>query len=176
MTTEPKFAFEEDVSEEKPAEATGLLDFFKDVGIATAQPGSMDEAINWVEGVRPEEGAVTTAINGGMKRLEDTILQLEFGTYDGNYSVHLTPAHAQRNLRDDDHVAKAVNAAIVLLNQVVPYNLQVKIHMPRPDWKMKVISFVIEGGAHAWNFDIPKVEAECIPKIFEAVRGVILSE
>jgi hypothetical protein len=71
-------------------------------------------------------------------------------------------------------VEEAVKAAIIAMHPSVPQNLSVHIHLPKPDWKMKVVSIVIKEGATAWNMDIPKFEKEVVPKVFSAVQEVIL--
>jgi hypothetical protein len=122
-----------------------------------------------------EESTHEVQVEASMKQMSSKVLQLEFGTYQKNYSIHVTPIHPRRNLATDNDVDRAIEKLAITLNEYVPHTLEVKIHRPMSEWKMKVISVVIEGGANAWNFDLTKLEAECIPKLFKALEGVILS-
>lgn len=124
--------------------------------------------------IQESNDLVPVKAEASMKNLSNPVLALEYGTYQKDYAVHLTPHHPQRNLATDADVHQALREASVILNQYIPPTLQVAVSLPRADWKMKVISFVVKGGADAWNFDVPKFENEGIPKVFEAVQKVIL--
>lgn len=108
-----------------------------------------------------------------MRRLESSLLQLDFGTYQDNYAIHITPIHPKKNLSTDLLVKRALKELVLVMNEYVPYTCQVNLFLPRSEWKMKVISAVVVGGATAWNFDQTKFDDEAAPKIFKAVEKVI---
>ena len=167
MSEKPKFFFEADAGTEDftltPQEhADTFFNTLQSAGIIQESPVEDLTA----KKVEPE---------GVMKKLESKILSIEYGTYQDNYSVHLTPVHPTKNLKDDESVKKALKELVVTLNEYVPQTLRVDIFMPRPDWKMKVISAVVIDGAKTWNFNLKSLEEEGIPKIFAAVEKVIMS-
>lgn len=125
--------------------------------------------------IQESDEPVKTEAVAVMRQLESSLLTLQFGVYEGNYAVHITPIDKLRNLGTEQKMKLALFEATKLLSTYVPATLKVLIHMPRPEWKMKVISFVVEGGATAWHLDRNKLEEECMPMIFQAVQKVIVS-
>lgn len=117
--------------------------------------------------------AKTAEALASMKRLESSILQVDFGTYQDNYAVHVTPVNPKRNLSTDLALKRALKEIVLIMNEYVPFTCQVNLFLPRDEWKMKVISAVVVNGANAWNFDHSKFESEAAPKIFQAVEKVI---
>ena len=149
-------------STETSAESAGLFfSALKDVGIIKESDFS-------------EESVKSAEVLGAMSRLETKLVSVEYGTYQNNYAVHVTPTHHQRNLSDDASVKRALKALVLIMNEYVPYSVQVNLYLPRDDWKMKVISAVVTDGATAWNFDHHKFSLEAVPRIAAAVENVIL--
>lgn len=121
-----------------------------------------------------KEGTAAVEVQAQMKKMKTVYLEIDYGTYQNNYAVHITPVHEKKNIATEKQVQQVLHAAILALNEVVPYQVKVLIHPPRPEWKLKVISFVIEGATKAWNFDQAALEAKVIPKMFEEVQKIIL--
>jgi hypothetical protein len=153
-----KFFFEGE--SEKPKESADKEFFFmlQEAGIVQ-QPGDKPQDI---------------AADAKMQTQEGKLASVEYGTYQETYSIHVTSTHPKRNLSEGNKVQDAMRELIIVMNEYVPQTLKVVIHPPRSDWPMKVISAVVEGGATAWNFDIPQFEKEGVPRIIEAVEKVIM--
>ena len=115
-------------------------------------------------------------VQASMKKIGSQLVTVEFGVYQENYAIHITPIHPQRNIVNDPMLKKALRRVVVVLNEFVPYTLSVQLHLPREDWKMKVVSVVIAGGATAWNLDTDKLEVDCMPRILQAVEDVIMGK
>jgi hypothetical protein len=110
-----------------------------------------------------------------MKKRESKVLLLEYGPYQKNYAIHLTPINPHRNLSTEASVKRACMDTVVVLNDYVPHTCRVDLFLPKTEWKMKVISAVVVGGADLWNFNTDQFEAEGIPRIFSAVEKIILA-
>lgn len=162
---ETKFFFEPDTETSESGitneeHADTFFNTLKEAGIIHEQiPESME--------------AQQAQAQAAMSKVETRLLQVEFGTYLDNYAVHITPTHPQRNLSDELAVKKALKELVLILNDYVPYTLQVQLHLPQSDWKMKVLSAVVVGGASAWNFDTDKLEKEGIPRLIAAIESII---
>lgn len=156
-----KFFFEgEESSIEKPEDSKEKEFFFllQEAGVVQ-QPGDEPEAVS---------------SDAKMKNVASRLLDIEYGTYKDTYAVHLTAIHPAKNLSTEQKVYEAMRELVLIMNEFVPQTLQVKLHPPRADWQVKVISAVIEGGATAWNFDIPKFELEAVPRIQAAIERVVM--
>lgn len=169
MSEKPKFFFEEDPQADSESALTStehtsmFFNALKDV----ATVGEHEE--NELE----EKQISATAV---MKKMESKVLSIEYGTYENNYAIHATPIHPVVNLKTDKMVEAAMKILVVEMNAYVPFDLKVNLWFPRPDWKLKVISAVVEGGATAWNFDRQKLEDDGIPKIFKQIETLILGK
>lgn len=152
-----KFFFEQEEEDTKPSEDKEFFFMLKEAGIVQ-QPGDKPQDIS---------------ADAVMKQVSTKLVAVEYGTYQDNYAVHVTPVHPRKNL-DESKVEDAIRQLILVMHEYVPQTLQVKIYPPRADWQMKVISFVIEGGATAWNFDVAEFESSGIPKIQMAMEKVIM--
>jgi hypothetical protein len=164
--SKPKFFFEADPAAKSPGlswqeHAETFFSTLQDTGVVKESNLDLSEK--------------TAAIDGEMKTSSSKLVQIEYGTYQNNYAVHITPIHPARNLRSEDSVKQAVYVLAKTLNEHVPYSSTVNLFLPRPDWKVKVISAVILEGAKTWNLDIKKLEREAIPKIMQEVEKVILA-
>jgi hypothetical protein len=167
MTEKPKFFFEADNQSEEYSltsqeHADTFFNTLQSAGIIQTAP-------------LEDLGAKKAEPEGEMKRMENKLLCIEYGTYQENYAIHISPVHAQRNFKDDLAVKRALKELVLVLNEHVPHEVQVKLFLPQPDWKMKVISSVVVDGAKTWNFNYKKLEEEGIPKLFQAIEKVILS-
>lgn len=161
-----KFFFEEDTSEQSP---TGVgfeeqADIFsssvKEVGIATHM-GSM----------KPMQASVPKI---DLKVIEDKLVRVEYGVIDADYVIHITPIHDRRNLKPDAKLKRAIEASVIEMNKSIPFDLQVAIHLPQESWDVKVLSFVVKGGASAWNFDQDSFGRVAIPIIHKSVSDICL--
>ena len=153
--------------------------FFEQDGEAVEQPKSEDKEFFFLlkeAGIVQQPGDKPQDISSEAKMQTATskLLSIEYGTYQDTYAVHITPTHPKRNISDEQKVYEALRELVIVMNEYVPQTLTVKLHPPRADWQMKVISAVVHGGAAAWNFDIPKFEAEGITKILTAIEKVIM--
>lgn len=171
------FFFDDVVSAQvtEPKLSGEFLTALQNIGLIHDEPlPFFDEAKKAEAEVVAGEGTLGTQVRGQMKKMATGVLEIEYGTYDNDYSIHITPVHEKKNLRNDVHVEEALKAAILALVPHVPQSVHVDIFPPRPDWKMKVISFVLRDGINAWNLDIKQLEEVAIPAIFNAVQEVIL--
>lgn len=100
------------------------------------------------------------------------LIQIEYGIVGKDYVVHITPTHPNRNLQSDQKLNAAIKAAILTMNQVVPFDLQVQIHLPQEDWDVKVLSFVLKDGADFWSFDQNKFKAVSIPELMQQLSAI----
>lgn len=169
-----KFFFEEDApkAEVKPSTGGGFFDALKQTGIVHEQPANFDAALERAKNTEDKSGTMGVELEAEMKVIENQLVRIEYGVYQKNYAIHITPVNDKKNLRTDDQVKRAIEETAKILNSTVPYTMRVNIFMPRPDWKKKVISFVIENAASTWNFDQKKVESR-IPDIHQAIQLVI---
>lgn len=157
-----KFFFEEDNAAATQNDGDSFFEAMKAAGV-------VQEAIS--EDMTAEK---QVSADGSMKKLESRVTSIEFGSYRGDYSVHVTPTHPTRNLGTDEQVKKALTALAVTLNEYVPHTVRVDLFLPQKDWEMKVISAKVVGGADIWNFDKVGLEEKGLPKLLEAVDKIIL--
>lgn len=159
-----KFFFEED-SEAEQGSGVSLeeqADIFSDSVSQAGVSGKIDSMAPMKVEAAPVE----------VKQERTSLALVEFGVVDKNYAIHITPTHPQRNLKDHKKMRAAIEAAIIEMNRHVPPDLQVNIHLPQEDWDIKVLSFVVQGGAAAWNFDIAAFESEAVPVILKKVSDI----
>lgn len=166
MTEKLKFFFEPDLSTDDSGlsnqeNANTFFSALKDSGVIQEAP---------LEDLEMKR----TEVLASMKKMENKYLSIEFGVYQDNYAVHVTPVNSYKNLTNDVMVKRACTELATILNEYVPYTLRVDLYLPRAEWKLKVISAVVLGGATAWNFDPGKLEAEGILKMFKAIEKIIL--
>ncbi len=161
-----KFFFEPD--EAQAPQNDSFFNALESAGVIQTH-SKAEQVQNFLSG--GEQGAEPAA---SMKKYESRLVSIEHGTYQNNYAIHLTPIHPQKNLATDAHVKQALRELVLIMNEHVPYTLQVELFMPRDDWKMKVISAVIKNAAGAWNFDSEKFDREAIPRIHAAVEAVCM--
>lgn len=166
MSEKPKFFFEADTT----AEDSGLNQkehadtFFNTLKTAGVIQDSPEDSLE----------AKQAQADASMKKLESKVLLIEYGTYQTHYAIHITPTHPVKNLSSEPMVKKALMEFVVILNEYVPYNLQVDLFLPREDWKMKVISAKVVDGTSAWNFNVALLESVGIPRIFNTIEKIIL--
>lgn len=146
-----KFFFEEDteeiissgVSSEEQADIFGSS--LEGMGVSGA-PDSM-EPISYE--IKPMK----------VKEKKTNLLLIEYGVVDQDYVLHITPTHPKWNFTDNKKLRTAIETVVIILNQIVPFDLKVEIHLPKEDWEVKVISFVIRGAANAWNLELEPLDA-----------------
>ena len=156
MTSGNKFFFEEDA--EDPISGvthTEQADIFSDVLEGIGVSANIDS-------MEPM-GAVAKRLE--MHDIKNGLLHIEYGIVDQDYVIHLTPTHPKRNLSSDTKLRSSIEKTIMCLNKVVPFDLQVEIHLPRADWEIKVLSFIVRGAATAWNIDVSYLESIIIGEI-----------
>jgi hypothetical protein len=168
MIEKPKFFFESD--ETAPKELTLTSQEHADTFFSTLQGAGIIQ-----ESPHEDMEEKKIAADASMQKKESKVLVLEYGTYQDNYAIHLTPIHPRKNLENEQDVKQALYYLASILNEYVPHETQVNLFLPRADWKMKVISAVVQNGAHVWNFDKKRLEENGIPRIFEAVERVIMA-
>lgn len=159
-----KFFFEEDAESEQ---GTGVnfkeqADIFGD----SLEQAGVKSTLGSMEPLKAEPARLE------MKQITNPMVLLEYGIVDKDYVVHITPTNPQRNLQNEVKLRAAIETTILAMNKAVPFDLQVKIHLPQKDWDIKVLSFVITQGADAWNFDIPSFETTIIPDIHKKVSDI----
>ena len=164
MSGENKFFFEEDP---EGGELTA-----KDQADIFGHLMSEVELTSAIESMEPMGVELDGKIE--MKTHSDNLITLEYGIVQDNYTLHITPIHQRRNLTSQNKLNEAIKSVILLMNQKVPFDLKVAIHLPQEDWEIKALSFVIEGGANAWNFNIPEFEELIIPEIFKSVSNICM--
>lgn len=103
-----------------------------------------------------------------------SLVDIEYGTVKADYAIHITPIHPRKNLIKEELLHEAVRLAVVLLNRVIPTSSVVSIFMPRKDWEIKVISFVVKDGADTWNLDTKKIEEETVPQLLEEIGKICM--
>lgn len=160
MTGKPKFFFEPDDPSPDQASTDTFFSALKEAGVIQNPSFDMEP--------KPAE------MDASIKQMSSQVLLLEYGPYQKNYAIHITPIHERKHLKNDAAVRKALFELVTILNEFVPYTVQVDLHLPRSDWKMKVISAVIKDAAAAWNFDSDKLEKDGLPRIFKAIEKIIL--
>lgn len=106
------------------------------------------------------------------EKKRNALVEVEFGVVNDDYVLHVTPTHPHKNLQKRQLFEVAVRECVILLNQVVPTTLTVDIYLPQPDWEIKATSFIIRGGADAWNLDVQKIASETVPLILERVAKI----
>jgi len=164
MDGENKFFFEEDsdtagatgVSAEEQADIFGNI--LSESGVTSS-----------IESMAP---MVAQPVAMSTKKMENAVAVIEYGIVDKDYVLHITPVHPQRNLSADHKLNAALKAVVISLNEIVPFDLQVMIHPPQEDWKVKALSFVIKEGAEAWNFDREKFEDETVHDIAQKITDI----
>lgn len=161
-----KFFFEPDDTEVTTND--GFFNALEAAGVIQTHANS-DQVQSFLAG--GERGAEPVA---SMKRSESRLVSIEYGTYHDNYAIHVTPTHAHKNLATDTQARQALKELVLIMNEYVPYTLQVELFLPRDDWKMKVISAVVKNAAAAWNFDAEKFDREAIPRIHAAVEAICM--
>lgn len=161
-----KFFFEPDETE-KP-QNDSFFSALEAVGVIQTHANS-DQVQNFLAGGEQEAESLAS-----MKRLDSRVVSIEYGTYRDNYAIHVTPVHPQKNLATDAHVRLALKELVLIMNEYVPYTLQVELFLPRDDWKMKVISAVVKNAAGAWNFDTEKFDTDAIPRIHTAIEAICM--
>ena len=155
--SERRFFFDPDPTE-NDRRAGELVRTLTDVGVVKDSP---DQPMG-----------VETRAN--MAVLESPLLRIEYGPYENDYAIHLTPIHPRLNLRDERAVHRLLLGIIPVVMASVPTTLLVDLFLPRPEWQMKVLSFVFRGAATAWNFDRAAVEATLIPELSRITQEEIL--
>jgi hypothetical protein len=164
MVGENKFFFEDD-SEDSSSSAKDQADIF----------GAILEGVginSHLESMAPMGVVPDGKVE--MKSAKSQIVLIEYGIVQNNYAIHITPTHDKRNLSSDAKMGAAIKSIITEMNKKIPYELKVAIHLPQPDWEIKALSFVVEGGANAWNFDVAEFEAESIPAILKEVTQICM--
>jgi hypothetical protein len=130
------------------------------------------------EGILKERGALTSfdpmqaVSDADTKKARNVTVEVEFGIVKGDYVLHVTPIHPQKNLLKKSLLEAAIKQTVIILNKTVPPTLQVDIYMPRPDYEIKATSYVIRQATDAWNFDTSKIEIEVVPQILEQVGKI----
>jgi autotransporter translocation and assembly factor TamB len=167
MGGENKFFFEED-SEEVSGAALNPEDEANIFGAIVSETGVSSQ----IESMEP----ITIMPDGKveMKSQNTQIVLIEYGIVQDNYAIHITPTHDKRNLSSDKKLNQAIESTILEMNKKVPLDLKVAIHLPQADWEVKALSFVVQGGANAWNFDIQEFEKESIPEILKKVTSICM--
>jgi len=165
-----RFFFEEDP---EAKEETGLTwgehtNTFIDVLKKDGFIKEGDAAIALGDTLKAEADVVKT------KHSKNSLLDIEFGIIQSNYAIHITPLHPHKNLTNPKALDRAVREAVIILNKIIPPNLQVDIFLPRADYELKAISFVIREGAEAWNLDAANLENIAIPQLMEQIGKVCM--
>ena len=157
---ENKFFFEEDPAEivtgVTPTEQADVFGAtLEELGISGA-PDSMEPMAALVKRVE-------------MKSQKNNLVLLEYGIVDKDYVLHITPVHPKRNLTDMTKLRAAIDQVIISLNKIIPFNIRVEIFLPRDDWEIKVLSFVVREGAQSWNLNPTEldtlIEGEILPTV-----------
>jgi hypothetical protein len=166
MTDKPKFFFEADnQSEEYSLSSQEHADSF----FSTLQAAGIIQ-----EAPLKDLDEQKVEADAAMRKVENKVLCVEYGTYQANYAIHITPTHPQKNLKSQADVERALWELVKILHDYVPQTVQVDLFLPRKDWQMKVISAVIKDWEQAWALDIKKLEEEGIPALFQGVEKVIM--
>jgi len=160
-----KFFFEEDPEATEDTKASWeehgdtFFNVLADTGVV--QTGKFD--------MSPMTATVETFI-----KVDNKVVQLEYGIVGDDYVIHVTPIHAKKNLLKEPLYKQALYHCITELNKLIPYDVQVDIYKPQDDWQIKATSFLIRGGATAWNLDRDKIAETVIPNIMTKVTEVCM--
>lgn len=154
MSDEGKFFFEEDPSSSSndinwSEHSDTFFEQIKDMGILQK------------ENMAPH-GIV---IDMQVKKMETTLIRIEYGIVKEDYVIHTIPIHHKKNFSREDVLKQAMYQTVVRLQKIIPADLQVDIYPPDTDWHVKAISYVIRRGSDAWNLDREKLENEVLPDI-----------
>lgn len=102
------------------------------------------------------------------------LLDIEYGVVKSDYVIHITPIHPHKNLTAEAVLKKAVLAAIAILGQIIPTTLPVRVFLPRKDFEVKAISFVVVDGAEAWNLDHAEIKDKAVPELVEQIEKICM--
>lgn len=141
----------------------------------TVGSGLFFDALKNAGVVQDADAAMPVKADGEMKEKATRYLIIEYGIYQNDYSLHLTPCDERKNLDTPTKVELAVVAALQVIKPLVPDQMRIDVYLPREDWKMKVVSVVIRGAATSWNFNPKAFEEGAVLPLFDAVQKVILS-
>jgi len=111
-----------------------------------------------------------------LKRLQNGWIAVEFGKVRKDYAIHTIPINPRVDFGNKDVFAQTCRITILLLNEIVPFDLQVNVFPPDPNWSVKAVSYKIIGGVDAWNLDLDKLEAEVMPKILEQLTQYCMAK
>lgn len=166
--TKQKFFFEEDTSVSGQEESGITWDEHADTFFNVLEGAGVtaDKDSLAPKGVETERYKTTSK--------KTQLLELEYGIIKEDYVIHITPCHPHRNLTQRTALAEAVKACVFALNDIVPFDLKVRLHLPQDNWEIKAISFVIEGGADAWNLNRETLEQVTIPDIEAKVTAICM--
>lgn len=117
---------------------------------------------------------IKNASDADTKKINTTLLEIEYGTVKGDYVLHVTPTHPQKNLAKRQLLEAAIKQTVIILNNSVPPTLKVDIYLPRSDYEVKATSYIIRQAADAWNFDSNQIEAVVIPQVLEQVGKICM--
>ena len=163
MTSGNKFFFEEDIEEL----STGVTpieqaDFFNGVVGGLGVSGALDS-------MEPMEAQAKRL---EMKDIKNNLVMVEYGIVDKDYVLHITPLHAKRNLTNDTKLRIAIEQTMIALNKIIPFDIQVEIHLPREDYEVKALSFVARGAAVAWNLSTTDLDNLITGEIVPALTTI----
>lgn len=147
-----------------------------------ADPESLESGVNWLEqadafnGVIQGAGAKTQVdsmapmgvqVEASLKRIQNSWVAVEFGRVKKDYVIHTIPLNPRLDFGNKNVFQAVSRITILLLNEVVPFDLQVNVFPPDSKWSVKAISYKILQGADAWNLDLSQLEEKVIPKLAE---------
>lgn len=170
MSTEKNdtFFFEEDV------------DGGTDTGVTGKEQAEAFLSVLEEAGIIKEGSALTSfdplksAADSDTKKAKSSLVEVEYGVVRGDYAIHVTPVHPQKNLTKKSLLDAAIKSTVVILNKTIPPTLKVDIYLPRADYEIKATSYVIRQAVDAWNFDTSVIEKEVIPQIMEQVGKICM--
>jgi len=162
--SETKFFFEEDETKENTKSNKTLesdLDFFNSV----LKEEGVDGFLNTLE------PSSAQPLPRELNKLENPVLEIIYGNIGDDYYIYIFPKHPKKTI-NENNLRVAVEEVVIAMNKEVPYTLKVTITLPRKEWEIKLMSFIIEGGAVAWNFSRESFEANVIPSIFSTLTDI----
>lgn len=168
MGKEDTFFFEEDTE-------GGL-----DTGVTGAEQADTFLSVLEGEGIIKDRGPLTSfdqmknVSEADTKVTKTSLVEIEYGIVKGDYVIHITPIHPQKNLLKKNLLEAAVKQTVIILNKTIPPTLSVDIFLPRSDYEIKAMSYVIRQATDAWNFEVSKIETEAIPQILEQVGKICM--
>ena len=109
-----------------------------------------------------------------MTTVKNSLIELQYGTVGDDYVIHITPTHPQKNLKLKPLLDEAMKTTITILAAYVPVSLRVDIHPPQKDWEIKATSYLIRGGATAWNLDRAELESKALPEMIDKVGQICM--